>query len=200
MSAVEENQDVNQFVLNYLIDGFERFKMEDVLVYIADHYLSEGCETENEKLMQDRLEAYKRMARGEKVEDIALPDANDKTRRLSDLDTKYTLLIFWASWCPHCQDLMPRLKEWYEKNAGDTGLGIYAVAIDTSRAGWEEYLMGNDLPWVNVIEIGGWDGRVARRFNIYATPTMFILDRNRKILSKPLTYRDFKRDMEKLAR
>ena len=59
--------------------------------------------------------------------------------------------------------------------------------------------MVNSLPWVNVREPGGWDGKVARRFNIYATPTMFILDRNRKILAKPVTYRDFKKEMERIS-
>ncbi len=198
MDAVSGNKQVDEFVLNYLIDGFERSKMEHVLVHISD-YVSENCETDDDQLMQNRLEAFKKMAIGQKVEDIVLPDANDRPQKLSGLNNNYVLLIFWASWCPHCQDLMPHLKEWYEKNASGTGLGVYAVAIDTSRADWEEYLMMNSLPWVNVREPGGWDGKVARRFNIYATPTMFILDRNRKILAKPVTYRDFKKEMERIS-
>ena len=200
MAEVKFNQEVYDFVLNYLVDGFERFKMEDVLVYIADNYLSEGCETDNEKIMEERLQAYKRMSAGEKVGDIILSGPDDQPHRLSEMDRKYVLLVFWASWCPHCRDLMPQLKDWYAEYASGDGLGIYSVSIDTSRVAWEEYLMEHDLPWVNVHETEGWEGKVARRFNIYATPTMFLLDKNRKILAKPLTFKDFKKEIEKIEK
>ncbi|HYW96569.1 MAG TPA: TlpA disulfide reductase family protein [Bacteroidales bacterium] len=199
MSEVKYNQEVYDFVLNYLIDGFEQYKMEDVLVYIAGNYLSENCETDNEKLMDERLAAYKRMAPGQEVENIVLPGPGNQPQRLSDLNDDFILLVFWASWCPHCQELMPELKKWYEDEGDLYDLGIYTVSIDTSFVDWEKFLRENHLPGVNVHEPEGWEGKVARQFNIYATPTMFILDKNRKILAKPITFNDFKREIRKLA-
>ena len=197
MTEAGADPEVSGFILNFLIDGFEKSGLDNVLLYIADNYLEENCETDNSRVMKDRLEAYKRMKTGERVDDIVLPGLDGKPHRLSDVDRNYVLLVFWASWCPHCRDLMPRLREWYERNADDSGVSIYAVAIDSSLAGLEEYMMEHELPWVNVYESDGWDGRVVRRFNIYATPSMFLLDRNRKILAKPVTFKDFKKEVEK---
>jgi len=35
-----------------------------------------------------------------------------------------------------------------------------------------------------------WDGKVAKDYNIFATPTMFLIDANRKILAKPETFEE----------
>jgi thiol-disulfide isomerase/thioredoxin len=198
MQNVDYNQEVYDFILNYLIEGFERFKMEKVLVHIADFHLSGECETDNKKIMEQRLMAYQAMAPGKKVSDFVLPDQYNKAHRLSEIDSDYVLLVFWASWCPHCSQLLPRLKKWHEEEASQTGFEIVTVSIDTSRFEWEEYLMLNEMPWVNLFEQSGWEGKVARQFNIYATPTMFLLDKQRKILAKPLTFREFKHEAGKL--
>ncbi|MGC9344113.1 MAG: DUF4369 domain-containing protein, partial [Bacteroidales bacterium] len=62
MAEVSYNEELYDFVLNYLIDGFERFQMERVLVHIADNHLTGECKTENEEIVKERLDAYKRMA------------------------------------------------------------------------------------------------------------------------------------------
>lgn len=198
MQHCDYNQQVYDFVLNYLLEGFERFKMEKVLVHIAGNHLTGECETDNRKIMEQRLEAYKSMAPGKKVNDFVLPDLNNEAHRLSELKSDYVLLVFWASWCPHCTQLMPRLNKWYIENGKSHDLEIFAVSIDTSRFDWEEFSLLNRLSYINTYEQSGWEGKVARQYNLYATPTMFLLDRERKILSKPLTFREFIQAIGKL--
>jgi len=36
----------------------------------------------------------------------------------------------------------------------------------------------------------GWDGDAATNYFIYATPTMFLVDREMKIFGKPMTFED----------
>ena len=198
MERVSYNEQVFDFILGFLVDGFDRFKMEKVLVHLAENYVERGCETDSKKIMEQRLEAYKRMAVGNSVNDIVLLDMDGKSRRLSELKNDYVLVIFWASWCPHCTRLLPEIKKWYE-NERNIDLGIYSVSIDTSRFDWEEHLLLNNYPWIDVCNLQGWEGKVASDYNIYATPTMFLIDRNRKILGKPLTFREFRREVEKMG-
>ena len=198
MERASYNEKVFDFVLGFLVDGFDRLKMENVLVHLAENYVEKGCETENKKIMEQRLSGYKKMAAGNIVNDIVLLDQNGKSRRLTELKNKYVLVVFWATWCPHCSKLLPDIKSWYMNNP-DIDLGIYSVSIDTSRFEWEEHLLMNDYPFINVCNFQGWEGKVAADYNIYATPTMFILDRNRKILSKPLTFREFRREIERIV-
>lgn len=196
MAEVSYNQDVYDFVLDYLIDGFEQFKMEEVLVHIADNHLTGECKTESEEIMQERLAAYKRMAPGNRVPDINLLDPFDENHRLSSLENDNILVVFWSSECPHCTSLLPRLAKWYEKEKENYDLEVYAVSIDKSRADWEEFVLLNDLTWINVYDPKGWESKTSRLYNLYATPTMFLLNSDREILAKPVTFREVKKAVE----
>lgn len=198
MERVSYNEKVYEFILNFLIDGFDLFKMEKVLLHLAENYVEKGCETDSRKIMEQRLEGYKRMAEGNKVNDIVLMDSDGKTKKLSELKNEYVLILFWSSWCQHCTRLLPELKKWYE-NEKTIDLEVFSVSIDTSRFDWEENLLTYGYPWINVCNFQGWEGKVASDYNIYATPTMFIVDRERQILAKPLTLREFKKELDKIG-
>ena len=196
MSKTNENSKVYDFAINYLVHGFELFKMEKVLNHIAENYLEKGCETDNKTLMQKRLAAYQKMAVGKQAPDIEINDINNNRIKLSEIDNPYTLVLFWANWCPHCNQLLPDLKKWYN-NENSINLEILAFSLDTVLVKWEEAVLQSDYDWINCSELKGWDSEVAHDYNIYATPTMFLLDRNRTILSKPLTFREFVHEIVK---
>lgn len=198
MNEVIFDQEVHDFVLNFLIEGFEKFQMEKVLVHIADNHLSGECETDNEKILQERLIAYQEMSVGKLVKNIHLLNEKDEAVSLSDIQNEYTLIIFWATWCPHCNKLISNLSDWYKNEAEQYDIEVFAVSIDTSKADWEEIVYINDLNWINTIEPKGWEGKVSRQYNIYATPTMFLINRKREIIAKPLTMREFQKVLKDL--
>lgn len=198
MDEVIYDQEVHSFVLNFLIEGFEKFQMEKVLVHIADNHLSGECETDNEKILQERLIAYQEMSVGKLVKNIHLLNEREEAVSLSDIQNEYILIIFWATWCPHCNRLISNLSDWYKKEAEQYDIEVFAVSIDTSKADWEEVVYINDLEWINTIETKGWEGKVSRQYNIYATPTMFLINRKREIIAKPLTMREFQKALKDL--
>jgi peroxiredoxin len=112
---------------------------------------------------------------------IIIPDSLGKSIELYKINTTKTLLIFYASWCPHCKELIPKLRTL--KN-----IEILAVSLDTSRVDWLNFVNGNSLKYLNVSDQKGWDGKAAGDYFIYATPTMFVLDRDKKIIGKPVNY------------
>lgn len=197
LSSTNKDRDVYGFILNYLVKGFEKFKFEKVLTHIADKWLGENCETDNRTLLLKRVESYRKMATGNTAPDIVTEDINGNLNALSESGHDYTLVLFWASWCPHCKSMLPELKEWYEKDR-DIDMEILAISIDTSKTEWKKVISENQFPWINCNDISGWDGKAAIDYNLYATPTMFILDRNRKILAKPVTFYEFTKDVKKL--
>ncbi len=198
MDEVIYDQEVYDFVLNFLIEGFEKFQMEKVLVHIADNHLSGECETDSEKILQERLIAYQEMSVGKVVKNIHLLNERDEPVSLTDIQNEYTLIIFWAAWCPHCNKLISSLSDWYKKEAEQYDIEVFAVSIDTSKADWEEMVYINDLEWINTIEPKGWEGKVSRQYNLYATPTMFLINRKREIVAKPLTMREFQKAIKDL--
>jgi len=197
MEAVSGNPVIYDYVLNFLVNGFQRFQMEKVLVYIAENFIEGGCETDSKKLLQKRLEGYEKMSPGKKAPDILMLDQNGRQVRLYDLDCDYTLVVFWASWCPHCSVFLKQLSNWYPEKQID--LNVFAVSIDSSRFAWEERVMMDNFPWINTFSGAGWDGKAPKDYNVYATPTLFLLDREHKIIGKPLTFREFKKLADSLS-
>ena len=199
MSKPDMDPKIFEFALEYLIDGFEKFMFEKVLNHIAENYLDESCETEDKLLLRKRLEAYRKMAIGKTAPDIIIEDIDGNLRALSQIVHDYILVLFWSTSCPHCNAMMPKLKKWYEGDR-EINLEIFAVSIDSSLSDLKNMIRDNQLLWINCFEHGGWKGKAATDYNLYATPTMFILDRDRTILSKPVTFFEFKRDVHKLAK
>ena len=185
MDKAKENPVVENFILDYLIRGFEKFKMEKVLVYIADHCVDKDCRSGDESLQQKRMEAYKRMAVGRPAPEFTAEDLEGNRIDLYNLKNEYVLLVFWASWCPHCTKMMPELKQWYESRKKD--VEVIAFSIDEDTAVWKESVHANGYDWINCNDPAGWDGEVALKYNIYATPTLFLLDQDRRIIAKPLS-------------
>jgi thiol-disulfide isomerase/thioredoxin len=196
MEASSGNPFIYDFVLNFLVDGFQRFQMEKVLVYIAENYIEGGCETDSKKLLQKRLEGYEKMSPGKKAPDILMLDQNGKQVRLYDENHDYSLVLFWASWCPHCTSFMKQLAKWYPEKSVD--IEVFAVSIDSSRFKWEERVLMDNYPWINTFSGAGWDGKAPKDYNVYATPTLFLLDREHKIIAKQLTFKEFKKVVDGL--
>lgn len=196
MEAASDDPKIYDFTLNFLVDGFQRFQMEKVLVHIAENFIEGGCETDSKKLLQKRLEGYEKMAPGKKAPDILSLDQNGKQVRLYDVEKDYTLVLFWASWCPHCAVFLKQLSKWYPEKS--LSLEVFAVSIDSSRFAWEEKLMMENFPWINTFSGAGWDGNAPKEYNVYATPTMFLLDHEHKIIAKPTTFREFRNDIEEI--
>ena len=47
------------------------------------------------------------------------------------------------------------------------------------------YLKDNPYEWINIAEFKGWDGPTAVKYDVHATPTIFVLDKDKNIVAKP---------------
>lgn len=184
---------VYEFVLDYLVDGFEGLKMSNVLAWIAENYGDSLCVSEEKTTLRRKLEAQ-RMRVGSSVPDFTMNDLTGKPVVFSEVLKKRNLLIFWASWCPHCNDMLPLVKHLC---SGKNDLEVIAVALDKSGDEWNKavYRAGFEH-FKNLSDLMEWEGRVAEDYNIYATPTMFLLDANRNILAKPSTIDELSKALE----
>ncbi|MFU8842890.1 MAG: redoxin domain-containing protein [Bacteroidales bacterium] len=183
-----ENSIVYEFIVDYLVGGFERFHFEKVLDYIAENYSPEQCENEERKTdLQTRLEKYAELSVGKKAPEITLPDRNGNQVSLSSFRSDYTLVIFWASWCPHCIEILPDIHKLYKESINSSKMKVLSVSIDTKMEDWVQILSRDNYVWTSVSDLKGWESPAAIDYNIYATPTMFLLDKAKNIVAKPIT-------------
>jgi len=187
------NEQIYNDVLDYLIEGFEKFDMEMTLLHIYDNYVqgSSCIEEGRAKSLKEKTEAIKLLGKGQPAPDFTIIDLNNKTIKLQDVNAKYTLVIFWASWCSHCTKVIPEIKKIYDETDRNK-LEVIAISLDTDKKAWKDFIDQNKLNWINFSNLKGWDCPIGRSYYVYATPTMFLLDKDKKILAKPLNVRDLR--------
>ena len=180
------NQPVYEFVVSFLIQGFEAIGFEKGLEHIANHNLiNDLCvNTERKKELENKIELIKRMAIGQQAPNFTFTDDLGNSGTLDKIRAEKTVLVFWASWCPHCSEILPILKEYYDKE-NTSQLEIIGISIDTDKASWKKAIAENQFNWINIAELKGWEGPIVEQYGISATPTFFVLDHDKKIIGKP---------------
>jgi len=198
MVHVSQDQDLRGFVAEFLLEGFEMLNMEKVQMHLAEYYLDEACESDLVELVMSRMEGYKKMAIGQPSPDFILRDVEGKVHQLARMDHEWILVVFWSSTCEACRKLMPSLDEWY-RTEKTLDLEVVSISIDTSVSNFDYLHDQIDPQWITAHDPLGWHGKVPSDYMVYATPSLFLLDRQRNIVSKPTSFRHFLRSLKKLA-
>ena len=82
---------------------------------------------------------------------------------------------------------LPLLKSMYQRQK-DKGFEIVVVEIQGNRAGAEQFIAEQELPYVFVDDAKGADSLSHSRYVAFAYPTTFIIDRQGKIRSYHLGF------------
>lgn len=199
LTKAKVNDIVYQHITDYLIDGFTKFGFDNIIDYIITNYVlvDDLClNEETENSIQNRVNQAKLFKVGETVPNIIVPDTSGKSIDLSEIKSDKTLILFYASWCTHCQTMIPEIKDIYDNSSREI-LEVLAISLDTNKEEWHSFIEDNGLMWLNGSDLKGWDSEVAELYYIYATPTMFLVDKEKKIITKPLTIEELKIAMSK---
>ncbi|MEL7161280.1 MAG: TlpA disulfide reductase family protein, partial [Bacteroidota bacterium] len=101
---------------------------------------------------------------------------------LYDIKANYTVLYFWQFACPSCKKSTPHMKEFYEKWK-DKGVEIFSICTKQGEIDkcWE-YIDDNAIDdWLHATDKYL---RFYKDYDIRSTPTIFVLDENKEIVSK----------------
>lgn len=159
-----------------------------------------------EYLKIEELETLKRHAEGLlntsvgcSYIEIALPDVEGKEIALSSVlkENKVVLLDFWASWCRPCMDELPYLLEAYEKYH-DKGFEIYGVSLDEDAEPWQKTIEANNMNWINVSDVAGWQTEATNTYSVSSIPSNFLIDSNGVIIAKDLRGENLLEELAKI--
>ncbi len=195
------NKEVYQYVLSFLVNKFqtsERMGMDGVFVALSEkYYLTGQAWWADQKLVDkiaERVKALKPNLIGNSAPDLWLPNPYGKYFRLSELKSKITVVYFWDPECSHCKTVTPNLKKTYDKFKSK-GLEVYGVYTQGDQPKWMDYISKHDLNWINV-----WDPTFSSNFrnlyDIYATPVIYVLDANKKIVIKRVSVETLEQYLE----
>jgi thiol-disulfide isomerase/thioredoxin len=171
---------------------YEKVGKNEVMVHLTEHYILPAVGENNAaiKTIKEKDAVLKKIMVGQPAPEIAISSSGD-LQKLSDIKARYTLLLFWESDCPHCQKLTAELLEFYHENKSKD-FEVVAMALDTSQVNWLNYIVANNFDWLNYALPKGWESDAVKAYNIIATPSMFLLDKDKKIIAKPSTVSELK--------
>lgn len=106
---------------------------------------------------------------------------------LYNVSAKYTLLVFWAADCGHCKTEVPKLYEDLKVFDGKVNYAVYAVQTkEEMLAGWKQFIIDKKLKgWIHVFDPIHLNN-LKEQFDINATPVIYLLDKDKKIIAKKL--------------
>jgi thiol-disulfide isomerase/thioredoxin len=108
-------------------------------------------------------------------------------KTLYQVKAKYTILVFWAVDCGHCQTEIPKLHEDLKELKGKIDFKVFAVQTkDDLFDTWRKFLIEKKLTdFINVFDPVHLNN-IKEKFDIYSTPVIYVLDKDKKIKAKRL--------------
>jgi thiol-disulfide isomerase/thioredoxin len=137
------------------------------------------------KLAQEQFNAYKANA-GERVVELDPFIALDGRRvDLAEYRGKVVLIDFWATWCKPCVESIPELKIIYDKYH-DKGLEIIGISLDNkgTESRIKQIIEKQGLAWPQRFTGKGMNDTFAKLYGINALPTVWLLDKDGKIVDQ----------------
>lgn len=188
MKKSKVNEKVFEFALYNLLDGFYGSGLEDVATYIMEEYFyGEACgEIEINDLLRSKADLIKNLQIGNTPPDFTIKSnyGADVNLKNTCANNKYTIIMFWATHCPHCMRDLPGFVPVYNEYKSK-GLEVIGVALDVNKTKWKNTIEEKGFNWKNVSQFGNYKSPVCIDYKINKTPTWFVLDSSMKIIAKP---------------
>lgn len=191
----ENNPVVFRYLLVTLSNHYEQSKklgIDKVFVHLAENYYLNGkADWVNDELlskMRKRTNELKPILLGKPAPPLQILDTSLNKFDIKSLDSKFTVLYFYDPDCGHCKKTIPVLVDAYPE-LKSKGAEVVAVSITTEIDKWKKFIKEYKLTCIN-----GADPYVKSNFryeyDIRTTPTIFVLDKAKKILAKGIAVED----------
>ena len=124
---------------------------------------------------------------GQRAPEFELPALDGTSHALSDILKKNEVVLvdFWASWCVPCIASFPDLKKLYTTYR-ESGFEIIGVSLDDTFEEWEQASLEQELPWLDVADLGGFAAATPVAYGVGFIPKGYLIDTKGCILQKNL--------------
>jgi peroxiredoxin len=193
------NHEVYSTVFSQLFNKYveaDIMGMEKVAIYIGENYILTGkadwIEGEAKQKIKDFVEHNRHSLIGMQAKDLKLQSITGQFESIYDIASPYLVLVFYEPDCGHCRKQVPLIYEVYKKYK-HKGVQVFAVCGEYKYDKWVKFVTEHNLDWINV-----WDGynkqddvsigsHFREYYNVYSTPQVYLLDKDKKIIGRRLS-------------
>ena len=190
------NQTFKKDLIEFLMTQFVNSRNIDFADYLMKTYYHKLPSTIQNKEFVANFNEKTVVSVGRTAPEITW-SKNGKNYKLSTLnDAQNYVLVFWSTGCSHCLREIPVLYT-YTQNSKNTK--VIAFSLENNDKEWKKHIQKYPK-WHNVVGLKKWENKVARKYQIYSTPTYIVLDKNKKIIAKPNTLDEVRKIVEYLEK
>ncbi len=179
---------------------------DKVFVYLFENFYAKGdtmlLNPASRKTITER--AYSLMANqiGLPAPALDLTDTTGKTISLYNVKAPFTVVAFWDPNCGHCKEEIPKMDSIYKAKWKAYGVAVYSVNIyENEIPAWKKFIKEKNLSntWIQAYETK--EAKTATEkagkpnfrqlYDIYKTPTVYLLDKDKHIVAKQLSLEQF---------
>jgi thiol-disulfide isomerase/thioredoxin len=195
---------LTKFTNKYMTPEF--MGQDKVFVFIFENFYAKGdtmlLNAASRKTVTER--AYSLMANqlGQQAPPLELTDTAGKKASLYSINAPFTVVAFWDPNCGHCKEEIPRLDSIYKAKWKGYGVAVYSVNIyENEIPAWKKFIAEKSLPkeWVQAYETKEAKSAIEKAgkanyrqlYDIFKTPTIYLLDKEKRIIAKQLSLTQF---------
>ncbi|MBO6607710.1 TlpA disulfide reductase family protein [Psychroserpens sp.] len=184
----EGNLKIKTVLFEMIWQQFKQMGNTELTNYVADTYLLQLANQTNQEELIEEINIFKNTSVGNKAPNFDLQISKDGGTINTSLHDLYLtdkyLLIFWSSTCGHCMDELPKIKSYLASHPEVT---VIAFGMEDEDSNWETVI--KQFPdFIHVLGIGKWDNLTSDLYGVEATPSYFVLDKDKTIIKKPYDF------------
>jgi thiol-disulfide isomerase/thioredoxin len=193
--VAQTSGDMRKFLISNILQSIQTngVKANDAAyVYLADKWLLNKVpdNTRDAYLIgvKQRCDRLRNTLEGAQAPDLQLVTQKGENKRLYDIKAPYLALFFWDIDCASCQREANVLDSISKKYAGN-GLVVVGIYRFADRKKWVDYTNEKDYAWVHLHDpahVSNYESK----YNISTYPTIFLLDKDKKIIASDIKASD----------
>lgn len=189
IERTQGNTVMRDYLIWHFTDQYQNPKimgLDQVFIHLADNYfakleIANTSPSVREKILS-RADQIRKLTLGSPAPDLWLVDTTDSFRSFKDINTEYLVLFFWDHDCGVCKKELQVLKDLYTDE--NKNFEVFAIAANADFPAWKNYIAKNKLNWVNVNGMKSMTEDFHDLYDIYGTPVIYVLNKERKIIAK----------------
>lgn len=193
VEKMDPKGDLYKYTINHSLNKYSKSQimgMDAVFVHIGLKYYKTGkahwADEETIKKISEKATSWEPLTIGKKAPALNLVDTTEKkVVSLYGVKADYTILYIWAAGCGHCKKATPKLMKMYEK-LKEHGVAVYAVSSELENDDWKKFVKKHNLDWINVSDTPDRPQAFRTTYDLFATPKVYILDKDKKIIAKQI--------------